>query len=379
MKANVDHSRLAKIYIEPTNQCNLACRTCIRNTWDNDATGKMSSGVFARAIEELRAFSPPPAIFFGGFGEPLFHPEIVEMVSQAKTLGSTVELITNATLLSPELSRQLIRAGLDMLWVSLDGATQESYADIRLGAALPQILDNLASFRNTLYAEGDVGDCCGFTPKTQLGIVFVAMKRNIADLPAVMDIGRRFGADNFLVTNILPYDREMVDEALYYRALGSSRCGYLQLPVMDIDDVTYAPIYQAIHNMNVSLRGIHSEHRRNYCPFIASGAGAISWQGNLSPCLPLLHGHTSYLGYLHFDEHFSREWIIGNVAEQNLLELWNSPEHLAFRERVQAFDFSPCATCGSCDLSEKNEEDCFGNTFPTCGSCLWAQGVIQCP
>ncbi len=26
-----------------------------------------------------------------------------------------------------------------------------------------------------------------------------------------------------------------------------------------------------------------------------------------------------------------------------------------------------------------NEEDCFGNTFPTCGGCLWAQGVIRCP
>jgi hypothetical protein len=32
-----------------------------------------------------------------------------------------------------------------------------------------------------------------------------------------------------------------------------------------------------------------------------------------------------------------------------------------------------------CNLSETNEEACFGNPFPTCGGCLWAQGVIQCP
>jgi hypothetical protein len=30
-------------------------------------------------------------------------------------------------------------------------------------------------------------------------------------------------------------------------------------------------------------------------------------------------------------------------------------------------------------MSEANEEDCFGNGFPTCGGCLWAQGVLQCP
>jgi hypothetical protein len=30
-------------------------------------------------------------------------------------------------------------------------------------------------------------------------------------------------------------------------------------------------------------------------------------------------------------------------------------------------------------MTESNQEDCFGNTFPTCGGCLWAQGFIRCP
>jgi hypothetical protein len=65
--------------------------------------------------------------------------------------------------------------------------------------------------------------------------------------------------------------------------------------------------------------------------------------------------------------------------ERSLAKLWYTPEHVAFRERVQVFDFSPCTICGGCDLADNNEEDCFGNVFPTCGGCLWAQGVIQCP
>jgi len=364
-------SRLAKLYIEPTNQCNLDCRHCIRNVW-NEPMGKMSDAVFARIIEGLRNLSPLPAIFFGGFGEPLFHPEIVRMVAQAKAIGAPVELITNATLLTTGLSRELIRAGLDTLWVSLDGATPESYADIRLGAALPRVLENLTHFRDAVRDESDLVDgcCCGFAPKTHLGIAFVAMKRNIADLPEVIHIGQGFGAERFLVTNVLPYTREMIDEVLYDWALNKKCDRHLSLPRMCVDEITYAPIYQTIRNVYGTWAGINSKSGRNRCPFIASGAGAVSWDGSLSPCLPLLHNHTSFLGYLQYDQRFSRRWAIGNVMERSLLDLWNTLEHVAFRQRVQAFEFSPCTTCGCCDMSEKNEEDCFGNSFPTCGGCL---------
>ena len=370
---------LAKLYIEPTNLCNLDCRTCIRNVW-TEPMGKMSEAVFSRIIEGLGAFSPLPTVFFGGFGEPLCHPDIIEMVSRVKALGAKVELITNGTLLTREMSRDLVKAGLDMLWVSLDGATPEGYTDIRLGAALPQVLENLKHFREFSYAEYSSA-CCGFPPdpKTKLSIAFVAMKRNIAELPDVIAIGQRFGAESFSVSNVLPYNREMLNEVLYNRTMNNFGYRNLSLAEMDVDETTFTPIYKTIRKIFGTWAGFNSENTRNRCPFIESGSGAISWDGNLSPCLPLMHSHTSYLGFLRHEERFSRRWLIGNVTEQSLPDLWHAPEHLAFRERVQSFDFSPCTSCGGCDLSENNEEDCLGNKFPTCGGCLWAQGVIQCP
>ena len=161
--------------------------------------GQMNSTTFDRIVEGLRGFSPPPTIFFGGFGEPLAHPDIVEMVVKAKFLGSQVELITNGTMLTPEISRGLIKADLDMLWVSIDGATPESYADVRLGAALPEVLANLKHFRD-IRTEKHL-----LTP--EIGIVFVAMKRNITDLPSVLRIGSQLDVTRFLVTNVLPIQR----------------------------------------------------------------------------------------------------------------------------------------------------------------------------
>jgi len=66
----------------------------------------MTRETFAHIVEGLRAFSPSPTVFFGGFGEPLAHSDIVEMVTQVKALGAPVELITNGTLLTESLSRQ---------------------------------------------------------------------------------------------------------------------------------------------------------------------------------------------------------------------------------------------------------------------------------
>ena len=188
-------TQLAKVYIEPTNRCNLDCVTCIRHSWD-EPLGTMSSETFSRIIEGLRSFDPPPDIFFGGLGEPLSHPNIVDMVREAKALGSSVELITNGTLLSKSVSTELVAAGLDKLWVSLDGATPESYTDVRLGAALPEVLNNLYEFRRARWKKY-MPEFFDLHLKPQIGIVFVAMKRNITDLPAVFSLANQIGIPSF--------------------------------------------------------------------------------------------------------------------------------------------------------------------------------------
>jgi MoaA/NifB/PqqE/SkfB family radical SAM enzyme len=102
----------------------------------------------------------------------------------------------------------------------------------------------------------------------------------------------------------------------------------------------------------------------------------IAWNGDASPCWPLMHNHTSYL---HGKPRKVNKHIIGSVRERSLEELWLDQAYLNYREKVQRFAFAPCTFCGGCELSEANEEDCMGNEAPACGGCLWAQGVIQCP
>jgi MoaA/NifB/PqqE/SkfB family radical SAM enzyme len=374
-------TQLARVYIEPTNRCNLNCVTCIRKSWD-ELLGEMSSTVFSRIIQDLRALPIPASVFLGGLGEPLSHPHIVDMVRALKAVGSSVELITNGTLLNKALSTQLIDAGLDMLWVSLDGATPASYADVRLGAALPEVLSNLQEFRHARWTK-HYPPSFDLLLQPQLGIVFVAMKRNIADLPAVFSLASRLGSLHFLVTNVLPYTPEMEQEILYSRAMSDSvytsapLLRSLDFPKMDVSPTTREALYQAMRgDHSLSISGASFGRRNNQCPFIEKGSLAVRWDGDVSPCLALLHDHKAYL---HKYERSLKRHAVGNVLEQSIGEIWNKPDYLSFRRRIQAFDFSPCVLCGGCDFFKSNQEDCIGSPVPACGGCLWAQCIIRCP
>lgn len=364
---------LSKVYVEPTNRCNLTCRTCVRNAWDA-RSGFMSAGVFDAVVASLRAFPRPPSIFFGGFGEPLAHPDILGMLERARAAGATVELITNGILLSDEVRRSLVDLGLHRLWVSLDGATPEGYQDVRLGDELPLILENLRAFRDLRSGAS------GLTPR--LGIVFVAMRRNVGQLPAVVRLGREVGMDRLLVTNVLAYTAELREEVLYDEALSPGDGDSPEMPAILLPRLEpSAPVREALSAVvaegpaDVRLR-YSASRARSFCPFVEGGSTAIRWDGTVSPCLPLLHEHESWLGQR---RRHSYPYAVGTLRERGLADLWRDPPYVELRRRIRAFDFSPCSSCNTCELADDNSRDCSGSPHPACGGCLWAQGLIQCP
>jgi MoaA/NifB/PqqE/SkfB family radical SAM enzyme len=365
---------LARVYVEPTTLCNLLCRTCIRNVWD-EPPGTMSAATFTRVMDGVRAMSPRPTVFFGGFGEPFAHPDLLAMLAEAKAAGCPVELITNGTMLDDVTRRELVRIGLDRLWVSIDGATPESYADVRLWDALPQVIEDLAALRDLRLASRSAGP--------RLGIAFVAMKRNIADLPEVIRLGQRLGADRFSVSNVLAHTPEMREQVLYAGSIDTEELDAspwspdVSLPRMDIDARTLGQLVRAeADRRGRTPSGRQGDGHANACPFVEKGSVSVRWDGAISPCLPLLHTHRSYLDFRPRTNHAV---AVGNVNDRGLLDAWRDPDYVALRERLLAFDFAPCTICNSCDMADENLEDCFGSPTPACGGCLWAQGFIQCP
>ncbi len=364
---------LNKIYVEPTNRCNLKCLTCIRNSWD-EPFGEMDWSVYQALIDDLADFPDVKTIAFAGLGEPLLHERLPEMVRLAHARGLRTEMTSNAMLLTPSLAGRLVDAGLDQLVVSIDGASGDSYGTIRPGASLEEITANV----RVLYR---LSEKAILTP-LRIGIEFVAMKRNIQELPAMREVASRIKASFILVTNVLPYTSELQDEILYnmgpdtYEIQGTPYNPLWILPNIDWNQQTQGPLSSIMRQQpKLSFLDINLNQRNNYCPFIRSGSMAVAWHGGISPCPALLHSYTCFIRYR---KKFFRRCEFGRLPEEPLRAIWLNPDYAAFRQRVLQFDFSPCTDCGGCDMGESNEEDCFGNPFPVCGDCLWARGVLRC-
>jgi MoaA/NifB/PqqE/SkfB family radical SAM enzyme len=371
-----DPDRLTKLYVEITNACNLDCLMCVRRAW-HEPIGHMPLATFRNLMEQLRRSPAPPIVHLGGYGEPMFHPDLLEMVRQAKGAGARVEITTNGTLLNADLASALIELDLDRLVVSIDGASPQSYGDIRQNGSLAQVVENMRTlYRIKLRRRGRHAN-------PQVGIAFVAMKRNIEDLSRLPPLATWIGAWSIQVSNLVPHTPEMEQEILYSQSLracafrASRWVASLSLPKLDLDEHTLAPLGRTFASTaSLGLLDASLSARNDYCRFAEEGYAAVRWDGEVSPCLSLLHDHPMYM---HGRRKDVTQYGLGNVNERPVDEIWASPEFGGLRAKLRAFPYSPCTTCGGCERFPRNLVDCSDNTFPACGGCLWAQGFVQCP
>lgn len=124
------------LFLDPCGACNFKCSFCPCNNSDWKASErheKMSMDLFHKILDEIEQFPEQiKVINLYGFGEPLLHPNYIEMVKEIKDRNLCRELrcTTNGMLLSPEMNRRLVDAGVDMVRVSVEALTAKDYEKI---------------------------------------------------------------------------------------------------------------------------------------------------------------------------------------------------------------------------------------------------------
>ena len=375
---------LKKLYIEPTTRCNLNCKMCFRNTWFDEKISQLSLDEVRHVIDTMP--KSVETVFFGGQGEPLFHPDIVAMVAMAANTGADVELITNGTLLSEGMISALIDAGLSRIWVSIDDLSSDSSINAANSAAEHEhsghdhsglVLSNIRTFNRIRHEKHS---------STMLGITFVAMRSNVHQLKNLPFFIAQHLVDEVNVSNISPTDEASQNELLYtglvnmYTGPGKgSVLPTVRLPFFDMNIPEAADGIRSLmrkQNFNLYFNDQPVLRKTGYCKFVREGMTFVRADGKVCPCMALLHnGYT----YMHNIRRKITHCSFGNIKEAPLSEIWSSREYKTFRRKFDEFEFASCLYCGHCELFEENQEDCIGNTHPACGGCLWAEGVLSCP
>ena len=89
-------------------------------------------------------------------GEPYLNPKFLDMVKYASQNGIFTITSTNAHYLNDEMAKQTIESKLDKLIISIDGSTQESYEQYRIGGQIDKVIEgtkNILKWRKQLKSK----------------------------------------------------------------------------------------------------------------------------------------------------------------------------------------------------------------------------------
>ncbi len=111
--ASATHPILAQII--PTRRCNLTCGYC--NEYDRVSDPVPLQEMLNR-VDHLASLGTAMITLSGG--EPLLHPDLDKIIARIRSRGAIATLISNGYLMTPERIRELNRAGLDYLQISID-------------------------------------------------------------------------------------------------------------------------------------------------------------------------------------------------------------------------------------------------------------------
>lgn len=218
-------------------------------------------------------------------GESLLHPQLVLMVKIARNAGLFTKLHTNATLLDGNLGRGLIEAGLDQLTFSFDGFDAPTYEKIRVNGRFEKTVGNI--------------------------LEFLKLKKSLASRKPVT------------ILELIAFPE--ANPTKKNKAMKAFLARFRNLPLDRIE-------IRELHNWAGETGEIASSGHYSLCPFLWLSL-VVLWDGTVLPCTQDFHGF----------------YPLGNVRDNSLLDLWNSPPQVSLREKIINRDLTSLLTCSRCD------------------------------
>ena len=258
---------------------------CLNRALAGDKKGLMDFGLFRKIIDEAKDYVYD--VYLHHRGEPLLHPEFPQMIEYAEKSGLKVKFHTNGTLMKPDLSRKILRAGPDLVSFSVDGFTKETYEKIRVNADFDETMDNISCF---LRYKKELGFKKPYTIIEEIEFPEYKSPADEENKKKFSEHFRRLGLD------------EIIFKKLYNWA------GYLDIDTSKLGERSYTT-----------------------CTFLWYSA-TIFWNGTVSPC------PQDYYGKIR----------LGNVNEKPLREIWNDNEYVSLRQQILS-DVGKLSPCNKCD------------------------------
>ncbi len=283
--------------IEPTTSCNLRCPECPSGLRSfTRPTGMLQEELFKNVIDELHETLIYLTFYFQG--EPYLHPKFTDLVSYATSKKIYTSTSTNAHYLDSENARKTVASGLDRLIISIDGTTQETYQQYRIGGKLEKVLagtKEIVAWKQKLHSK---------TP--HIIFQFLVVKPNEHQIPEVYKLAKQLGVDGVQLKTAQIYDFEN---------------GSLLIPEN--------PQYSRYQLLSDGKYGIKNALDNNCWRMWQSCV--ITWDGAVVPCC--------------FDKDAHHK--LGTLQEHDFKTIWQNEAYQNFRKQllISRSEIEMCKNC----------------------------------
>ena len=267
--------------IEPTNRCNLSCPECPSGNGEMvRPLGNMTFEDYKRIVDEIAPRTFYLQLFFQG--EPFINNKLMDMIRYARGKRMYVAISTNAHFIREEIAQKLVDAGLDKLIVSLDGVTDESYVEYRVGGSLTKVTDALEYLRTARSSTSS---------SMETVLQFLVMKQNEHEIPKLYELAEEYDASVALKT-IQVYSIESAEHFL--------------------------PENEEYRRYEFSNGTLQTKSKmKNQCVRLWERS-VITWDGVVVPCC--------------FDKNANHP--LGNLEDRSFTAIWQNGSYSAFRQRI---------------------------------------------
>ena len=130
------------VQIESTNICNAKCVFCPRDEMHR-RQGIMSFDLFRKIVDECVELGITH-VRVHNYGEPFVDRKLVDKVRYAKEKGiQEVGMISNGSLITEQVARGLVDAGLDAINISVDASGKDVFESTRIGLKYDKVIANI--------------------------------------------------------------------------------------------------------------------------------------------------------------------------------------------------------------------------------------------
>jgi len=178
---------LRALQVEPSSRCTRSCVICPRTVLaDRWQAGNLDTATWTCLRPDLRMARH---VHLQGWGEPLLHPDLPEMVRDARAARCRVGITTNGDLLDDHIA-WIVDAAVDLLAVSVAG-DDSAHARLRDGSALDRLWRSLAALARHRRSS-----------RPRLQVAYLLTTDTAGDLPEVVHAAARAGVDEVFVTHL---------------------------------------------------------------------------------------------------------------------------------------------------------------------------------